>query len=216
MSDDAPESASVPEPAAEREAARRSEPAPAASPAGYRAPLVFLIVVAAIALVLDVGSKLWAEGALEGGDIVVIDGLMHFDLAHNPGGAFGLLGRRSLLERRIFFVGISIAAVIFIFALYRKLEERQTALRWALPLVLGGALGNLFDRIRYGYVIDFIDVFAKIDGRTKHWPTFNIADIWIVVGVGLMAIDMFTTKSPAKPSARAAAGISEAPSGKEG
>lgn len=216
MSDDATESASVPEPAAEREPARRSEPASAASPSSYRAPLAFLIVVSAIALVLDVGSKLWAEGALEGGDIVIIDGLMHFDLAHNPGGAFGLLGRRSLLERRIFFVGISIAAVIFIFALYRKLEERQTALRWALPLVLGGALGNLFDRIRYGYVIDFIDVFAKFDGRTKHWPTFNIADIWIVVGVALMAIDMFTTKSPAKPGASAAAGASEATSGKEG
>jgi signal peptidase II len=208
MSDDAPESADVNEP--------RAQASRGASPAPYRAPFAFLIVASVIALVLDVGTKLWAEGALETGDIVIIDGLMHFDLAHNPGGAFGLLGRRSLLERRIFFVGISIAAVVFIVLLYKKLEARQTALRWALPLVLGGALGNLFDRIRYGYVIDFIDVFAEIGGRTKHWPTFNVADIWIVVGVGLMAIDMFTSKPPAKADTSSPATVGGAPSGKEG
>jgi signal peptidase II len=63
-----------------------------------------------------------------------------------------------------------------------------------LPLVLGGALGNVFDRIRYGHVIDFIDIHVLIKGREHHWPTFNVADIAICVGVGLMAIDMFTAK----------------------
>jgi Signal peptidase (SPase) II len=74
--------------------------------------------------------------------------------------------------------------------LYRRLQPRQRALQWGLPLVLGGALGNVFDRIRYGHVIDFIDAHVG----EHHWPTFNVADIAICVGVGLMAVDMFTTK----------------------
>src|SRR5262249_6305384 len=73
----------------------------------------------------------------------------------------------------------------------------QYALRWGLPLVLGGALGNVFDRIRYGYVIDFVDVHIMWHGKDRHWPTFNVADIAICIGVGLMAIDMFTSKRQA-------------------
>jgi signal peptidase II len=79
---------------------------------------------------------------------------------------------------------------------------RQRALRWGLPLVLGGALGNVLDRIRYGQVIDFIDVHVFWKGADRHWPTFNVADIAICVGVGLMAIDMFTSKR-AHPALRA-------------
>jgi signal peptidase II len=111
--------------------------------------------------------------------------------------------------RRPFFLLVSAAAIAFIVTLYRRLQPRQRALKWGLPLVLGGALGNVFDRIRYGHVIDFIDyradwVKAMNDfvGRlfpghatsTDHWPTFNVADIAICVGVALMAIDMFTAK----------------------
>jgi signal peptidase II len=59
-------------------------------------------------------------------------------------------------------------------------------MRWGLPLALGGAMGNLADRVRYGWVVDFIDVSWK----GHHWPTFNVADIAIVIGVGLMAVDM--------------------------
>jgi signal peptidase II len=112
--------------------------------------------------------------------------------------------------------------------LYRRLNPRQRALKWGLPLVLGGALGNVFDRIRYGHVIDFIDYSAewvrvmneklgqlanfvrKCFGdaptplsSTDHWPTFNIADVAICVGVALMAIDMFTSKRGARPVLRA-------------
>ena len=60
--------------------------------------------------------------------------------------------------------------------------------------MLGGALGNLVDRIVYGWVIDFIDCYAVVGADEKHWPTFNVADIAICIGVGLMAIDMFTTR----------------------
>ena len=98
---------------------------------------------------------------------------------------------------------------------YRRLQPRQYALKWGLPLVLGGALGNVFDRVRYGYVIDFIDyradwikTFNELIGKyysrhvvTDHWPTFNVADIAICVGVALMAIDMLTSRRGKLPVA---------------
>jgi signal peptidase II len=80
-------------------------------------------------------------------------------------------------------------------------------MRWGLPLALGGAVGNLVDRIRYGSVIDFIDFYVIRGGREMHWPTFNVADIAIVAGVALMALDTFLsrkshggTSEPATPT----------------
>jgi signal peptidase II len=104
--------------------------------------------------------------------------------------------------RRPFFLLVSVAAIAFIMTLYRRLLPRQRALKWGLPLVLGGALGNVLDRIRYGQVIDFIDVHVVYRGVERHWPTFNVADVAICVGVGLMALDMFATKR-APPAMRA-------------
>ena len=131
-----------------------------------------------------------------------------FVLAKNKGGAWGLLQGQSENVRRPFFLLVSVAAIAFIVTLYRRLQPNQHALKWGLPLVLGGALGNVFDRIRYGFVIDFIDYRAdwikKLNELiqkkypahivTDHWPTFNVADIAICVGVALMAIDMLTSR----------------------
>ncbi len=174
---------------------------------------IFLAVLSLLFLVADLWSKAWAAKALEGGHdkkIVVIEGFWNFDLAKNRGGAWGLLGDQPDNVRLPFFFAISAVAVVFIVSLYRKLEPRQTALKWALPLVLGGALGNLHDRIRHQHVIDFIDWYVTIGGKETHWPTFNIADVWIVAGVGLMVVDMFTprrklpTGAPAALRAKAA------------
>jgi len=177
---------------------------------GPRPSALFLAVVAVGSLVADVASKLWAESKLENQyqGIVVIKDHLTFILAKNKGGAWGLLQGTPENVRRPFFLLVSVAAVFFIVPLYQKLTPRQHALRWGLPLVLGGALGNVFDRVRYGFVIDFIDYQAAwvrkmnelIQKRvpthivTDHWPTFNVADIAICVGVLLMAVDMFTTK----------------------
>jgi signal peptidase II len=121
---------------------------------------------------------------------------VNFIFAKNRGGAWGLLQNETESLRRPFFLIVSVAAIVFIVSLYRKLQRGQTALKWGLPLVLGGALGNLVDRIRYGYVVDFIDIFVRMGDGVEHWPTFNVADISICVGVGLMAIDMFTSRQP--------------------
>ncbi len=195
---------------------------------GPRPSPMFLIVVALLSLVSDVGTKLWAEQKLADypGYVTVIENHLMFVLAKNKGGAWGLLQGESENVRRPFFLLVSVAAIAFIVTLYRRLQPRQYALKWGLPLVLGGALGNVFDRIRYGYVIDFIDYradwirsFNELIGKyyprhvvTDHWPTFNVADIAICVGVALMAIDMLTSRR-GKPLVGADVPLEPAPAG---
>lgn len=173
---------------------------------------LFLAVVSIVSLVADVASKLWAESRFPEGTysppVIVVENHLSFVMAHNKGGAWGLLQGENENVRRPFFLLVSVAAILFIVTLYRRLQPRQHALKWGLPLVLGGALGNVFDRIRYGHVIDFIDYRADWIKRlnelvqkyypkhvvTDHWPTFNVADIAICVGVALMAVDMLTSR----------------------
>jgi lipoprotein signal peptidase len=163
-----------------------------------RPSYVFLAVVSLVTLIGDIATKAWAARHLEGypGMVEVWKNHLTLVLARNRGGAWGLLQSTSENVRRPFFLLVSVAAIIFIMTLYRRLLPRQRALKWGLPLVLGGALGNVLDRIRYGQVIDFIDAHVLYKGVERHWPTFNVADIAICVGVGLMAIDMFTSKRP--------------------
>jgi len=169
-------------------------PIPAEGAPGY----LFLALVSVATLGIDIASKIWAEKTLElrppltlwEGKTVSAD----FLLARNKGGAWGLLQGTPESIRRPFFLLVSALAIGFIVTLFSRLQPRQRALRWGLPLVLGGALGNVFDRIRYGFVIDFIDVHVMYEGKDHHWPTFNVADIAICVGVGLMALDMFVSK----------------------
>jgi lipoprotein signal peptidase len=180
-----------------------------------RPSYVFLALVSIFTLAADIGSKTWAEHHLDGypGTVEIWRNHITLLLAKNRGGAWGLLQGTSENVRRPFFLLVSVAAIAFIMTLYRRLQVRQRALKWGLPLVLGGALGNVFDRIRYGHVIDFIDFHvyasggwpAKLLGGVgeHHWPTFNVADIAICVGVGLMAVDMFTSKRGPRPVLRA-------------
>jgi signal peptidase II len=187
---------------------------PAASQASPSRPTFrFFGVVAAVSLVADVTSKAWAEITLLHrsatlGSIELIKDHLYFTLAYNPGGAWGLFQHHSEYIRRPFFLLVSLLAIAFIINLYGRLLPSQHALKWGLPLVLGGALGNLSDRIVRSNVIDFIDYQAqwiesmnRMIGKlvkgwsiTDHWPTFNVADIAICVGVGLMAVDMFTSR----------------------
>jgi signal peptidase II len=187
--------------------ARSSRPPPA------RPSFLFFGVVAAVSLVADVTSKAWAEIVLSKRTlldpaIVLIPDHLSLTLAYNKGGAWGLLQNSSEVIRRPFFLLVSGLAIAFIVSLYGRLVVGQRALKWGLPLVLGGALGNLSDRIIRSSVIDFVDFranwietmnqgiakVAKGWGITDHWPTFNVADVSICVGVGLMALDMFLSK----------------------
>jgi len=167
---------------------------------------VFLIV-AALSLIADQATKIWARGSLPvvpfhpGGatcivpdDIVsrscgghpvsVIDGFWDWRLSMNPGSAFGLFSSQN--GARIFLSIVGIAAVIGMLWMLLKARPDQKILHWALALVAGGAVGNLVDRIYYGVVTDFI----LWRYQTHEWPVFNVADIVLVVGVGLMFIDI--------------------------
>jgi signal peptidase II len=162
----------------------------------------FLAVVSTASLALDIVTKAWAATHLDTypGMVEVWPGYITLVLAKNRGGAWGLLQSTSENVRRPFFLLVSVAAIAFIMTLYRRLQPRQLALKWGLPFVLGGALGNVLDRVRYGHVIDFIDMHYK---ERYHWPTFNVADVAICVGVGLMAVDMFFSKRGPLPMQRA-------------
>lgn len=185
-----------------------------------RPTYVFFGVVAALSLFADVASKAWAEVVLSrrtalDPSVTIVKEHLSFTLAYNKGGAWGLLHDASESIRRPFFLLVSGLAIAFIVSLYSRLSPTQRSLRWGLPLVLGGALGNLSDRITRSSVVDFIDYradwiekmnalvakYAKGWTVTDHWPTFNVADVFICIGVALMAVDMITSRRKPAPAA---------------
>ena len=119
--------------------------------------------------------------------ITVVPDFFHFRYTRNPGAAFGLMANRDSSFRRPFFIGVSILAIVIIMFIFRKVEDDQHLLIWSLGLIVGGAIGNFIDRLAYGWVIDFIDWHYY---REFTWPTFNIADAAISIGVGLMALEI--------------------------
>jgi signal peptidase II len=162
----------------------------------------FLSIVSAAVVLLDQGTKvlmlhlLREHSALpplvtprpgQLNEIEVIPGFLKFYLRTNKGAAWGFLNETPDWFRRPFFIVVSLAAVGFIFWLYRKIEKGQRLLATALALVLGGALGNFVDRAVHGRVVDFIH--ADLGSFT--WPTFNIADSGITIGVVLLLYEMF-------------------------
>ena len=122
------------------------------------------------------------------GTITIIPGFFDLTNVRNPGAAFGILSGDHGVWRRVFFVGVTLIALGVIAFLLRQTHERLLVI--AFSLIAGGALGNLVDRVRFGEVVDFIEWYYK----SFHWPTFNIADSAISVGVGLLILDMFLKK----------------------
>ena len=113
--------------------------------------------------------------------IPVIPGFFNLTHIYNPGGAFGFLSSSPSELRHLFFVLASILAMGLIIFLYAKTPPGHGLLEFGLSLILGGAAGNILDRIRIGKVIDFLDIYVK----DIHWPAFNVADSAITIGMGL-------------------------------
>jgi signal peptidase II len=142
-----------------------------------------------VALPLDQLTKYWIIGEFHYGErMPVIAGF--FDLTHvrNPGGAFSMFADGPPEQRMIFFVGTTLIAIALLISFFRKLEPDATLSALALGLIMGGATGNLLDRLVHGEVIDFLDVHLW-GGYT--WPTFNLADSFIVTGVALLMVEIF-------------------------
>ena len=144
-----------------------------------------LLWIPAVVVAADQLSKYLALQYLASGDVPVTS-FFRFALAFNTGAAFSFLADAGGWQN-LFFVGVALLVSAIILAMFRKLQAKEMQLAVALMLVLGGAIGNVIDRLRFGYVVDFIDVYY----RHWHWPTFNVADSAISIGAVLLLLDAF-------------------------
>jgi signal peptidase II len=147
-----------------------------------------------LALVLDQGSKLAIAGSMKLYESIQIMPFFKLTYVHNTGAAFSFLSEAGGWQRW-FFAGLALAISVVIAVWLTRLKKHETLLAVALALVLGGAVGNLIDRLAYGYVIDFLDVYYE----SWHWPAFNIADSAITLGVVLMLAESFGLVRPKEP-----------------
>jgi signal peptidase II len=182
---------------------------------------MILIVVGVLSIVADQATKIWARHSLPvmghgsnngvcvvpddiaadpprcgGQAVAVIDGFWDWRLSMNHGSAFGLFaGHPSLARVLLSLVGVG-AVIWMLWALWKSRDD-QRLLHWAFALIAGGAIGNLIDRMYFGVVTDFV----LWHYHAKEWPVFNVADVVLVVGVGLMFIDIQKEKKRlGKPS----------------
>ncbi len=145
-----------------------------------------------VALPLDLATKIWIDHHLTFSDrITVIDGFFYITHVRNPGAAFGFLATSPELFRSTFFIVVSAVAIAMIVSFYRRLAPGEKLSALALGLVLAGAMGNLIDRLFRGEVVDFLHFILWNDYA---WPDFNIADSCIVVGVGLLILELFASE----------------------
>jgi signal peptidase II len=148
--------------------------------AGVR-PWLLLLAVAAATILADQAIKAYVVAHLALHDswmpIRFIEPLFRFTHVHNTGAAFGIFPEGGAV---FLIIAVVVAAIILYY--YRQLPEGMLLIRLALGLQLGGALGNVLDRVRLGYVVDFLHV--------EYWPVFNVADSCIVIGVALLALEM--------------------------
>jgi len=142
--------------------------------------------ISLLVLLLDQGSKLLISNTMRLYESIAVVPYFNLTYVHNTGAAFSFLSEAGGWQRWLFAVLAAIISAALSVWLAR-LQKHETLLAAALALVLGGALGNLIDRLTYGYVIDFLDIYYK----QWHWPAFNIADSAITVGVILMLLESF-------------------------
>ena len=166
--------------------------------------LPYLLLVAAIVL-LDQGTKELVARSLDLHEYVpIVDGLLSLSHVRNRGAAFGILSDWDVPYQSALLSALSLGALLAIALYFLRLPAAARWPRLALGLILGGAVGNLIDRIRLGYVVDFVHVFW----RQHQWPDFNVADSAITVGVTLLVLDILF--SPGEAPADADSGIDTA------
>ena len=147
------------------------------------------LTISAIIVALDLYTKHLIQGAFQYGDHRTITSFFDLVRYHNEGAAFSFLADAGGWQK-VFFSGVSIVAIIVISYLIRK-HQTEKLFCFGLALILGGAIGNLYDRLTLGYVVDFLFFHYK----SFYWPAFNVADSAICVGVSVLLVDSF--KKPA-------------------
>lgn len=151
---------------------------------------IFFITLALVTA-LDQFSKWYITSTMSlHASYPVIDGFFNITYIRNPGAAFGFLANAAPLFRSGFLITVSVAAIVMILWYLARDRSVGVLLTSALALITGGAAGNLIDRVRFGNVVDFLDVYAG----TWHWPAFNVADSAISIGAVLLVVEMFRRK----------------------
>jgi signal peptidase II len=153
------------------------------------------LLVAAATLALDRWTKALIQkrfGLNE--SISVIDGFFNITYVRNTGVAFGIFDPLSLPAKSVLLSAFTAFAVVVVITYSVRSPLRNRLLQIALALILGGAVGNLYDRLAYGYVVDFLEFYAG----AYHWPSFNIADSAISIGVVLLALEILRDEAPSR------------------
>ena len=164
---------------------------------GLRLRRSFYVWISAGIVLLDQATKLLVDRWMALHESLdVIDGFLRLTYVRNRGAAFGILSDAELPYQAALFSLLSLGALLAI-ALYAwRLPVESRLPRLALALIMGGAVGNLIDRMRLGYVIDFVDAHIG----PHHWPAFNVADSAISIGVTLLVLDMLRRPEPDEPT----------------
>lgn len=148
------------------------------------------LALALVVLVLDLVTKRWVEAILFHGEQIPLTAFFNLVLTYNAGAAFSFLSDAGGWQRWFFSVVAAGASILIIYLLRKHAADKLFCL--ALSLILGGALGNLWDRIALGHVVDFLDFHVA----GYHWPAFNIADSAIFLGAASLILDSFLRKEP--------------------
>jgi signal peptidase II len=148
-----------------------------------RASMMPWLGIAAVIILVDQVTKITIASMFSYGESYPVTSFFNLVLVYNKGAAFSFLADQSGWQR-YFFTALGIGVALYIVYLLKR-HAGQRLFCWALSLILGGALGNVIDRVLYGHVIDFLDFHA----RGWHWPAFNVADSAIMIGAALFILD---------------------------
>ena len=160
-------------------------------PEKIAAPWTRWLLLSAAVVVADLATKAWISNVFAPGEMRVITPFFNLVLVYNTGAAFSFLANAGGWQRW-FFMAVSVAVSVAIMVMLRR-SAGQKLLACALALVLGGALGNLYDRVTLGHVVDFVQLHAA----GYYWPAFNVADSAITIGVALLVWDSLMSKGQA-------------------
>ena len=152
--------------------------------------LPYLLLSAGI-IALDAWTKWLVSTRIDMHDsISIVPNLFQLVHVHNTGAAFGI-GANANSQIVPMLLNLGAIAVFFVVVVYAfRAAVSDRLLQSGLHLILGGAIGNLIDRFRLGYVVDFLDLYLNFGGQAHHWPAFNVADSAICIGIGLLFLDM--------------------------
>ena len=157
-----------------------------------RYPGLLFYIVSSIVLIDQVTKAAIIKKLPLYSSVPIIHGFFSLVNYRNPGGAFGLMANQSPTVRALLFIFLSSLSILIIFYFYKKIPLKHYLLRICFALILGGAVGNMIDRIRFGYVVDFLDFYIK----NLHWPAFNVADSAITVGIIIFSYHVIFNKIP--------------------